>query len=78
MAALRNWALRIPIFKQWHERRDNEFVVGDIVIEAPRPQVSTSVRKSLRKNEYEAAETYLVRQLVRPGDSVLDLGRASD
>jgi len=74
MAALRNWALRIPIFKQWHERRDNEFVVGDIVIEAPRPQVSTSVRKSLRKNEYEAAETYLVRQLVRPGDSVLDKG----
>ena len=38
------------------------------------PQVSRSVRKSLRKNEYETAETYLVRQLVHPGDAVLDLG----
>jgi len=74
MAAWRNWALRLPIFKQWHERRDVEFVVGDIFIEAPSPQVSRSVRKSLRKNEYETAETYLVRHLVRPGDAVLDLG----
>ena len=74
MAAWRNWALRIPILKQWQESREAEFVVGDIVIEAPRPQVSRSVRKSLRKNEYETAEAYLVRQLVRPGDAVLDLG----
>jgi FkbM family methyltransferase len=74
MAPWRNWALRVPILKQWHELRDDEFVVGDIVIEAPRPQVSRSVRKSLRKNEYESAETYLVRHLVRPGDTVLDLG----
>lgn len=74
MGAWRNLALRLPIFKQWHERRENEFAVGDIVLEAPSPQVSRSVRKSLRKNEYETAETYLVRRLVRPGDTVLDLG----
>jgi FkbM family methyltransferase len=74
MAAWRNLALRLPIFKQWRECRDDEFAVGDIVLEAPRPQVSRSVRKSLRKNEYEIAETYLVRHLVRPGDTVLDLG----
>ncbi len=74
MAAWRNLALRIPIIKHWHERRDDEFVVGDIVIEAPRPPISRSVRNSLRKNEYETAETYLVRHLVRPGNTVLDLG----
>ena len=74
MAAWRNLALRIPIFKHWHERRDDEFFVGDIVIEAPTPPISRSVRKSPRKNEYEAAETYLVRRLVRPGNTVLDLG----
>jgi len=74
MAVWRNWALRVPILRKWHEHRGAEFVVGDIVLEAPRPQVSRSVRKSLRNNEYETAETYLVRQLVRPGDTVLDLG----
>jgi hypothetical protein len=37
-----------------------------MVIEAPKPPVSRSVRKALRNNEYEAAEIYLVRQLVRP------------
>jgi len=74
MAAWRNLALRIPIIRHWRERRDFEFVVGDIVIEAPKPPVSKSVRKSLRKNDYETAETYLVRHLVRPGNTVLDLG----
>ena len=43
-------------------------------IEAPKPPVSKSVRKALRKNEYETAELYLVRHLVRPGNTVLDLG----
>ena len=74
MAAWRNLALRLPLIRQWQERRDYEFVVGDIVIEAPRPPISKSVRKSLRKNDYETAETYLVRHLVRPGNTVLDLG----
>ena len=74
MAAWRNLALRVPIIGNWHERRDYEFMVGDIVIEAPKPPISRSVRKSLRKNEYETAETYLVRHLVRRGNTVLDLG----
>jgi FkbM family methyltransferase len=74
MGAWRNLALRVPIIRHWRDRRDDEFVVGDIVIEAPRPSVSKSVRKSLRKNDYEIAEAYLVRHLVRPGDTVLDLG----
>jgi len=74
MVAWRNLALRVPIIKQWQERRDYEFFVGDIVIEAPRPPISRGVRKSLRNNEYETAETYLVRHLVRPGNTVLDLG----
>jgi FkbM family methyltransferase len=74
MVAWRNLALRIPIIRHWHERREYDFVVGDIVIEAPKPPVSKSVRKSLRRNDYETAETYLVRHLVRPGNTVLDLG----
>jgi FkbM family methyltransferase len=74
MSAWRNLALRVPLIRQWCERRDVEFAVGDMVIEAPKPPVSKSVRKALRNNEYEAAEIYLVRQLVRPGDAVLDLG----
>jgi FkbM family methyltransferase len=74
MAAWRNWAHRFPLIKQWHDNQDTEFAVGDIVIEAPRPPVSRSVRKSLRKNKYENAELYLVRHLVHPGDTVLDLG----
>jgi FkbM family methyltransferase len=74
MVAWRNLALRIPIIRHWRQRRDSEFVVGDIVIDAPRPPVSRSVRKSLRKNDFETAEAYLVRHLVRPGDTVLDLG----
>ena len=37
MSAWRNWALRVPILKQWQEYRDAEFVVEDIVIEAPGP-----------------------------------------
>ena len=74
MAAWRRLALRIPLIRHWRELRDFEFVVGDIVIEAPKPPVSKSVRKSLRKNDYETAETYLVRHLVRPGNTVLDLG----
>jgi FkbM family methyltransferase len=74
MAPWRDFVLRVPIIKQWRERRDVEFVVGDIVIEAPKPPVSKSVRKALRNNEYETAELYLVRHLVRPGNTVLDLG----
>lgn len=74
MVAWRNWVLRVPILRRWQERRDSEFVVGDIVIEAPKPPVSRSVRRSLRKNGYETAEAYLVRHLVRPGNTVLDLG----
>jgi FkbM family methyltransferase len=74
MVAWRNLALRVPIIRHWHERRDYEFALGDIVIEAPKPPISRSVRKALRKNEYETAETYLVRHLVRPGNTVLDLG----
>jgi FkbM family methyltransferase len=74
MAAWRNLALHVPIIRQWLERREVEFVVGDIIIEAPKPPVSKSVRKALRRNEYETAELYLVRHLVRPGDTVLDLG----
>jgi FkbM family methyltransferase len=66
--------LRLPVLKQWREYRQREFLVGDIVLEAPNPVVSRSVRKSLRKNDYERAEAYLVRRLVRPGDAVLDLG----
>src|SRR5579864_8856326 len=74
MVAWRNLALRIPIIRHWGQRRDFEFVVGDIVIDAPRPPISRSVRKSLRKNDFETAEAYLVRRLVCPGDTVLDLG----
>jgi FkbM family methyltransferase len=74
MAGWRDAASRLPILKQWHEHRQREFVVGDIILEAPNPPVSRSVRKSLREAGYELAETYLVRQLVRPGDAVLDLG----
>jgi len=74
MSAWRNLALRIPLIRQWRERRNVEFAVGDIVIEAPNPPVSKNVRKALRNNEYESAEIYLVRRLVRPGNTVLDLG----
>ena len=74
MGAWRNLALRIPVFRHWAQRSEREFVIDDIVIEAPRPPVSKSVRKSLRKNDYEIAESYLIRRLVRPGDTVLDLG----
>ena len=76
MAPWRDFVLRVPVLKQWRERRAVEFVVGDIVIEAPKPPVSKSVRKALRRNEYETAELYLVRHLVRPGATVLDLRRA--
>ena len=74
MAAWRDWVLRLPIIGRWCERDDETFAVDDIVLEAPSPMVSRSVRKSLRENNYENAEAYLVRHLVRPGDSVLDLG----
>jgi FkbM family methyltransferase len=74
MLGWRDASLRLPLLKQWREHRQREFVVGDIVLEAPNPPVSRSVRKSLRKNDYEGAELYLVRHLVRPGDTVLDLG----
>jgi FkbM family methyltransferase len=74
MAAWRNLALRVPLIRQWRERCADEFILGDIVIEAPKPPVSKSVRKALRQNEYETAELYLVRHLVRPGNTVLDLG----
>jgi FkbM family methyltransferase len=67
-------AFRVPMIRYWHERSDDVYVVGDIVIEAPKPPISRSVRKSLRKNDYETAEIYLVRHLVRPGNTVLDLG----
>jgi FkbM family methyltransferase len=74
MGAWRKLALRLPILKHWRAQSDDEFAVGDIRIEAPNPPVSRSVRRSLRKNGYETAELYLVRQLVRPGNAVLDLG----
>lgn len=74
MAGWHELALRAPILKQWRDCRQREFQVGDIVLDAPHPPVSKSVRKSLRKNEYEPVEAYLVRRLVRPGDTVLDLG----
>ena len=74
MFAWRNLVLRVPILKHWHQGRADVFVVGDILIEAPNPPVSKSVRKALRNNEYESAEIYLVRRLVRPGNTVLDLG----
>lgn len=74
MAAWRDLALHMPIIRRWYERAEETFTVDDIVLEAPSPAVSRSVRKSLRRNNYENAEAYLVRQLVRPGDSVLDLG----
>jgi FkbM family methyltransferase len=74
MFAWRNLVLRVPILRHWLQRQDDVFVIGDIVIEAPKPPVSKSVRKALRNNEYETAEIYLVRQLVRPGNTVLDLG----
>lgn len=74
MAAWRDVALHIPIIRRWYESADETFTVDDIVLEAPSSAVSRSVRKSLRRNNYENAEAYLVSQLVRPGDSVLDLG----
>jgi FkbM family methyltransferase len=74
MTSWRKLALRVPLIRQWLERCADEFVVGDIVIEAPKPPVSKSVRKALLQNEYETAELYLVRHLVRPGNTVLDLG----
>lgn len=74
MPGWRDAVLRLPVAKQWREHLQREFVVGDIVLEAPNPPVSRSVRKSLRKNDYERAELYLVRNLIRPGDTVLDLG----
>lgn len=64
----------MPIFKPWRDGHGDEFVVDGIVLEAPNPPVSHSVRKSLQRHKYENAEAYLVRQLVRPGDAVLDLG----
>lgn len=70
----RKLGLRVPLLKPWRERREVDFVVADMVIEAPKPPVSKSVRKALRQNEYETAELYLVRHLVRPGNTVLDLG----
>ena len=74
MSSWRDAALRFPVLKQWRDYRQREFVVGDVVLEAPNPPVSRSVRKSLRNDDYERAELYLVRHLVRPGDTVLDLG----
>jgi FkbM family methyltransferase len=53
---------------------DDEFVIGDIVIEAPNPPILQSIRKALYENRYEHAELRLARHLVRPGNSVLDLG----
>lgn len=74
MSSWRDLALNAPILKQWRESRQRDFTVGDIVLEAPSPAVSHSVRKSLRRNDYEPVEAYLVGRLVRPGDTVLDLG----
>ena len=78
----RSLALRVPLIKhsirnlirQWYDRGNRDFIMGDVVLEAPKPPISRSVRKSLRRNKYETAESYLVRHLVRPGDAVLDLG----
>lgn len=64
----------MPIFKPWRARRDDAFVIQGVALEAPDPPVSRSVRKSLQRNKYENAEAYLVSHLVRPGDTVLDLG----
>jgi FkbM family methyltransferase len=64
----------MPIFKRWRNGNDDVFIVDGIALEAPNPPVSRSVRKSLQRNKYESAEAYLVSRLVRPGDTVLDLG----
>jgi len=53
---------------------NNLFIVGDFVIEAPFPPVSLEIRDALEQNRYESVELYLASQLVRPGDTVLDLG----
>jgi cyclopropane fatty-acyl-phospholipid synthase-like methyltransferase len=49
-------------------------MVGDLVIEAPFPPVSPNIRDALERNRYESVELYLASQLIRPGDTVLDLG----
>ena len=72
MADRHEWAFPWAFRNLW--RRNDLFDVDGIVLEAPRTQVSRSVRKSLRKNNYETAADLLVRHLVRPGDAVLDLG----
>jgi FkbM family methyltransferase len=64
----------MPIFKPWGDGHDDVFVVDGVTLEAPNPPVSRSVRKSLQRNKYENAEAHLVRHLVCPGDTVLDLG----
>lgn len=74
MAAGKTETLRMPIFKHWRDGHDDVFVIEGAALEAPNPPVSRSVRKSLQRNRYENAEAYLVSHLVRPGDTVLDLG----
>lgn len=53
---------------------ENLFSVEDIIVEAPCPPVSKGIRNALANNGYETVELYYVRNLVRPGDNVLDLG----
>lgn len=55
-------------------KKNNLFLVGDLVIEAPYPPVSQHIRDALERNQYESVELYLSSQLIRPGDTVLDLG----
>ena len=55
-------------------RQQDLFILGDIVIEAPSPPVSQTIRDALERDGYETVELYLVRRLVRRRDTVLDLG----
>jgi len=50
------------------------FCVADQVIEAPSPPVSQIIRDALEKSGYETVELYLASQIIRPGDTVLDMG----
>jgi FkbM family methyltransferase len=52
----------------------NLFLLDDLIIEAPFPPVSEEVRTALSQESYESVELYFARNLVGPGDTVLDLG----
>ncbi|WP_456712864.1 FkbM family methyltransferase [Bradyrhizobium sp. USDA 4353] len=50
------------------------FLLDDLIVEAPSVVTSKDVRDALAAQSYESVELYLARSLVRPGDTVLDLG----